>query len=147
MIAVTRGACSRSLRNPGLGGILVYLREFVTRSHETGYHVAASVLYPGSMQFVAEAILPSYLEALQKALEDAIRRLPPGGPRRVLVRLRRRLGKPATAPRFESLHRLASMGEAQGWLTTEESITIRKLAYRCSFYLRRSSASRADNPE
>ena len=45
----------------------------------------------------------------------------------------------------ESLHRLASMGEAQGWLTTEESITIRKLAYRCSFYLRRSSESTSVN--
>jgi len=102
-------------------------------------------LYPGSMQFVAEAILPSYLEALQKALEEAIGRLPPGGPRRILARLRRRLKKPATAPRFESLHRLASIGEAQGWLTTEESITIRKLAYRCSFYLRRSSESKLEN--
>ena len=30
---------------------------------------------------------------------------------------------------------------AQGWLTTEETITIRKLAYRCSFYLRRSAES------
>jgi hypothetical protein len=119
----------------------VHLREFVTRLHETGYRMDASLLYPGSMQFVAEAILPSYLQALQKALEDAIRRLPPGGPRRILARLRRRLGKPATAPRFESLHRLATMGEAQGWLTTEESITIRKLAYRCSFYLRRSAES------
>ena len=124
-----------------------YLRDFVTRSHETGYHVDASLLYPGSMQFVAEAILPSYLEALQKALEDAIRRLPPGGPRRILARLRRRLGKSATAPRFESLHRLAGLGEAQGWLTTEESIIIRKLAYRCSFYLRRSSESKSDTPD
>jgi hypothetical protein len=119
----------------------VHLREFVTRLHETGYRMDATLLYPGSMQFVAEAILPSYLEALQKALEDAIHRLPPGGPRRILARLRRRLGKPATAPRFESLHRLATMGEAQGWLTTEESITIRKLSYRCSFYLRRSAES------
>ena len=99
----------------------------------------ASLVYPGPMQFVAEAILPSYLEALQKALEEAISRLPPGGPRRILARLRRRLRKPATAPRFDSLHRLAAMGEAQGWLTAEEAITIRKLAYRCSFYLRRSS--------
>ena len=106
-----------------------------------GYHLDASLPYPGRMQFVAEAILPSYLEALQKALEDAIGRLPPGGPRRILARLRRRLRKPATAPRFESLHRLATMGEAQGWLSTDEAITIRKLAYRCSFYLRRSAES------
>lgn len=96
--------------------------------------------YTGAMQFVAEAILPTYLEALQRALDNAVERLPPGGPRRMLTRLRRRLGKPATAPRFESLHRLAAMGEAQGWLSTDEAIVIRKLAYRCAFYLRRSKA-------
>jgi hypothetical protein len=106
-----------------------------------GYHLEASLPYHGRMQFVAEAILPSYLEALQKAIEDAISKLPPGGPRRILARLRRRLKKPATATRFESLHRLATMGEAQGWLTTDDAITIRKLAYRCAFYLRRSSSS------
>jgi hypothetical protein len=106
-----------------------------------GYYLEASLPYHGRMQFVAEAILPSYLEALQKAIEDAIGRLPPGSPRRILARLRRRLKKPATAPRFESLHRLATMGEAQGWLTTDEAITISKLAYRCSFYLRRSAES------
>lgn len=93
--------------------------------------------YSGSMQFVAEAILPTYLEALQRALDNAVQRLPQGAPRRILTRLRRRLGKPDTAPRFESLHRLATLGEAQGWLSTHEAITIRKLAYRCSFYLRR----------
>ena len=90
------------------------------------------------MRFVAEAILPSYLEALEKALDDAFERLPPGAPKELVARLRRRLGKPETAPRFESLHRLATLGEAQGWLSTGEAITIRKLAYRCSFYLRRS---------
>jgi hypothetical protein len=98
----------------------------------------ATLQYSGDMRFVAEAILPSYLEALQKALDDAFTRLPPGATRRILARLRRRLRKPATAPRFESLHRLATMGEAQGWLSTDEAITIRKLAYRCSFYIRRS---------
>ena len=59
-----------------------------------GYHLEASLPYPGRMQFVAEAILPSYLEALQRAIEDAIGRLPPGGPRRILARLRRRLTLP-----------------------------------------------------
>ena len=91
------------------------------------------------MQFVAEAILPTYLEALQRALDNAVERLPRGAPRRILTRLRRRLSKPNAAPRFESLHRLATLGEAQGWLTAHEAITIRKLAYRCSFYLRRAS--------
>lgn len=97
------------------------------------------------MRFVAEAILPTYLEALEKALEGALERLPPGATRRIIARLRRRLRKPATAPRFDSLHRLATMGEDQGWLSTDEAITIRKLAYRCAFYLRRSSES-SDNP-
>ena len=94
--------------------------------------------YSGAMQFVAEAILPTYLEALQRALDNAVQRLPQGTPRRILTRLRRRLTRADTAPRFESLHRLATLGEAQGWLTTHEAITIRKLAYRCSFYLRRA---------
>lgn len=104
-----------------------------------GYHFEASLQYPGHMQFVAEAILPGYLQALERALDDAIERLPPGATRQIIARLRRRLKKPATAPRFDSLHRLATLGEAQGWLSTDEAITIRKLAYRCSFYLRRSS--------
>lgn len=93
------------------------------------------------MKFVAEAILPGYLEALQHALDDALERLPNGNTREILVRLRRRLGRPDTAPRFDSLHRLATLGEAQGWLSAGEAITIRKLAYRCSFYLRRSRES------
>ncbi len=103
-----------------------------------GYYPDVTLGYTGHMHFVAEAILPSYLEALQRVLDDAMERLPPGGPRRILARLRRRLRKPATALRFESLHRLVTLGEAQGWLTTDEAITIRKLAYRCSFYLRRA---------
>ncbi len=98
------------------------------------------------MKFVAEAILPGYLEALQRALDDALERLPMGNTREILARLRRRLGKPDTAPRFDSLHRLATLGEAQGWLTTSEAITIRKLAYRCAFYLRRSRESGAEGP-
>lgn len=114
------------------------LREFVTGLRERGYHLQADLAYTGSMQFVAEAILPTYLEALQRALDSAVARLPKGPPRRILARLRRKLGKPASAPRFEALHRLATMGEAQGWLTIDEAITIRKLAYRCAFYLRRA---------
>ena len=112
---------------------------------QRGYLVQAVLSYSGSMQFVAEAILPTYLEALQRALDNAVARLPQGAPRRILARLRRRLGKPDTAPRFESLHRLATMGEAQGWLSTDEAITIRKLAYRCAFYLRRSEIARPEN--
>lgn len=106
----------------------------------------AVLRYPGAMQFVAEAILPTYLEALQRALDNAVERLPMGAPRRILTRLRRRLGKPHTAPRFESLHRLATLGEAQGWLSIDEAITIRKLAYRCAFYLRRAEGPDGNPP-
>jgi hypothetical protein len=95
------------------------------------------------MKFVAEALLPGYLASLEAALDDAFDRLPPGSTRETLARLRRRLQKPETAPRFESLHRLATLGEAQGWLSPREAITIRKLAYRCAFYLRRSVESRS----
>ncbi|MGE0352422.1 MAG: hypothetical protein AB7Q69_04205 [Gemmatimonadales bacterium] len=90
------------------------------------------------MRFVAEALLPCYLEALQRALDDAVARLPAGTSRELLLRLRRRLSRTENAGRFESLHRLITLGEAQGWLSAEESITIRKLAYRCAFYLRRA---------
>lgn len=121
------------------------LRENGTRLRQRGYLVGAVLSYSGSMQFVAEAILPTYLEALQRALDNAVQRLPHGTPRRMLTRLRRRLTKPDTAPRFESLHRLASLGEAQGWLSTHEAITIRKLAYRCSFYLRRIDGANPDS--
>jgi hypothetical protein len=122
------------------------LRKIDTEVRQRGYHMQAVLSYSGSMQFVAEAILPTYLEALQRALDNAVQRLPQGAPRRILTRLRRRLTKPDTAPRFESLHRLATLGEAQGWLSTHEAITIRKLAYRCSFYLRRVQGPGPENP-
>jgi hypothetical protein len=92
------------------------------------------------MRFVARAVLPTYLAALQDALEEVVRRLPTGRTRRLLAGLRQKLGSGAGSSlrRMRSLHRLAMMGEAQGWLTADESITIRKLAYRCAFYLRRA---------
>ncbi|HXG45534.1 MAG TPA: hypothetical protein VNJ71_12350 [Gemmatimonadales bacterium] len=86
------------------------------------------------MRFVAERILPAYLAALSQALTDAADRLPPGRLRRALVRLRRRLGaggKPQA--RFAALERLVLIGEAQGWLTVEEAVILRKLGYRIQF--------------
>ena len=96
------------------------------------------------MRFVAEAILPGYLEALQRAVDDVVARLPSDDTRETLLRLRRRLGHGDSAGRFESLQRLVTIGEAQGWLTDDEAITIRKLAYRCAFYIRRAEAEEPD---
>ncbi len=81
-----------------------------------------------TMQFVAERILPAYLDALDRALEDAVARLPEGALRATLMRLRRRSGREGAWDRFGALHRLAILGEAQGWLRPGEAIVIRKLA-------------------
>ncbi len=86
------------------------------------------------MRFVAERILPAYLAALDQALTEAADRLPPGRLRGALVRLRRRLGRagrPET--RFAALERLVLIGEAQGWLSIEEAMILRKLGYRVQF--------------
>jgi hypothetical protein len=91
------------------------------------------------MHFVAERILPAYLAALSQALTDTANRLPPGRLRRALVRLRRRLGtggKPQA--RFAALERLVLIGEAQGWLTVEEAVILRKLGYRIHFLEQRA---------
>lgn len=39
--------------------------------------------------------------------------------------------------RVRSLHRLAILGEARGWLDAGEAIVLRRLAFRLSFYLKR----------
>ena len=93
------------------------------------------------MQFVAERILPAYLDALDRALEDALARLPEGALRATLMRLRRRGGREGAWDRFGALHRLAILGEAQGWLRAEEAIVIRKLAYRVAFLTMRAGSS------
>jgi hypothetical protein len=93
-----------------------------------------------AMQFVAERILPAYLDALDRALEDALARLPEGALRATLMRLRRRGGREGAWDRFGALHRLAILGEAQGWLRPDEAIVIRKLAYRVAFLTMRAGA-------
>lgn len=90
------------------------------------------------MRFVAERILPAYLEALDRALEDALARLPTGALRATLLRLRRRGARDGAWERFGALHRLAVLGEAQGWLRADEAIVIRKLAYRVAFLTMRA---------
>ena len=92
------------------------------------------------MRFVAERILPAYLDALDQALEAALARLPAGSIRTTLLRLRRRGGRDGAWERFGALHRLAILGEAQGWLRAEEAIVIRKLAYRVAFLTMRAEA-------
>ena len=96
-----------------------------------------------TMQFVAERILPAYLDALDRALEDAVARLPEGTLRATLMRLRRRGGREGAWDRFGALHRLAILGEAQGWLRPEEAIVIRKLAYRVAFLTMRAGGSQS----
>jgi hypothetical protein len=96
------------------------------------------------MHFVAERVLPAYVLALGQALDDAIDRLPGGSLRTALSRLRRRLGQRRTPLRLNALHRLATIGEIEGWIEPEEAIVIRKLAYRVEFYARRSQVSRSD---
>ena len=92
------------------------------------------------MRFVAERILPAYLDALDQALQAALARLPAGSIRTTLLRLRRRGGRDGAWERFGALHRLAILGEAQGWLRAEEAIVIRKLAYRVAFLTMRAEA-------
>jgi hypothetical protein len=91
-----------------------------------------------AMRFVAERILPAYLAALDRALDDALARIPDGSLRTTLLRLRRRSGREAAWERFNALHRLAILGEAQGWLRADEAIVIRKLAYRVAFLASRA---------
>ena len=88
------------------------------------------------MQFVAERILPVYVAALEEALDDALEQLADEKVRLSLLRLRRRLGTDGGRFRFEALHRLALMGEAQGWLDTEAAIVLQKLAYRVGLFQR-----------
>jgi hypothetical protein len=82
------------------------------------------------MSAVAERILPAYRSALDQALLDAARQLPPGRWRRALLRLRRRTAHGTGRARLAALQRLALVGEAEGWLGTEEAIVLRKLAYK-----------------
>lgn len=91
------------------------------------------------MRFVAERVLPAYLQALEQALDAAVGRLPAGRVRWALLRLRRRLASDGGRLRFGALHRLATIAEVQGWLEPEEAIVIRKLAYRVAFYARRAA--------
>ena len=93
------------------------------------------------MQFVAERILPAYVRALEEALDATLERLPAGRLRAAVLRLRRRLTRDETSHRFGALHRLATLGEIQGWIAPEEAIVIRKLAYRVAFYSRRAEGA------
>lgn len=121
------------------------MRFLAPPSVKNGYRCPGPKAYAGSMRFVAEAILPGYLEALQRAVDDVVSRLPSNDTRQTLLRLRRRLGRGDPAGRFDSLQRLVTIGEVQGWLTDDEAITIRKLAYRCAFYIRRAEAEDGGN--
>lgn len=89
------------------------------------------------MRSFGEQILPRYLAALERSLDEAVQRVPAGKLRTALLRLRRRLRANPAVARFGALRRLAAIGEAQGWLEPEEAIVIQKLAYRVAFYAAR----------
>jgi hypothetical protein len=92
------------------------------------------------MRFVADRILPSYVAALDRALEDAARHLPHGRWRQVLLRLRHRSRRDSARSRLATLQRLAQIGEAQGWLSVDEAIVLRRLAYRVAVLEERAGA-------
>ena len=99
------------------------------------------------MRFVAERVLPAYLQALEQALDAAVGRLPAGRVRWALLRLRRRLDTDGGRLRFGALHRLATIAEIHGWLEPEEAIVIQKLAYRVAFYVARAEGvGKGDGP-
>ena len=86
------------------------------------------------MRFVWDWVLPRYVAELEASLRTILPRLPTRRHRR-LVRL---LARPLESRRLNALHGFANLAEAEGWLDPGEAITIRKLAYRVSFYLRRA---------
>lgn len=90
------------------------------------------------MLLVAERAFPTYVAALEQSLDQAVDRLPAGRLRTALIRLRHRLGHDQGHFRFGTLHRLAAIAEAQGWLCPEEAIVIEKLARRVAFYADRT---------
>lgn len=109
--------------------------------------MATAETYPDGMRFVAESILPGYLQALREALDDLLVRLPRSRPRRLLRRLRGRLRNGRGRYAFGALHRLVMVGEGQGWLSPADAIRIRKLAYRCALYLRKATESEGGRPD
>ena len=94
------------------------------------------------MRFVRDWVLPRYVADLEASLRAILPRLP----RRRHRRLARLLAPPLEVRRLNALHGFANLAEAEGWLDPGEAITIRKLAYRVSFYLRRAEQDRSPGP-
>jgi len=100
----------------------------------------------------SDAALRAYMEALSGELDRLAARLAPGRSRDAARRLRTVRGaldpeRPATTRRqIRALHRLAMVAEDQGWLTPDEVLVVRKLAYRIAFYLRRRREAGRDGP-
>ncbi|TFG51434.1 MAG: hypothetical protein E4H37_07900 [Gemmatimonadales bacterium] len=90
------------------------------------------------MRFVTDWVLPRHAADLEARLEAVLPKLPIQR-RGALQRLLRR---PLESRRLSALHAFATLAEAEGWLDAAEVITIRKLAYRVSFYLRRAERER-----
>jgi hypothetical protein len=94
------------------------------------------------MRFVLDWVLPHYVANLETSLRAILPRLPARRHRR----LTQLLAQPLEARRLNALHGFANLAEAEGWLDPAEAITIRKLAYRVSFYLRRAEQDRSPGP-
>ena len=94
------------------------------------------------MSHVADRMLPAYRSALDQALLDAARQLPPGRWRRALLRLRRRAGSERARARLASLERLALLAETRGWISAGEAIVLRKLAFRVAILEERAATTR-----
>ncbi len=89
-----------------------------------------------TMRFVTDWVLPRHTADLEARLEAVLPKLPIQR-RRGLQRL---LRQPLESRGLSALHAFATLAEAEGWLDAAEVITIRKLAYRVSFYLRRAES-------
>ena len=94
------------------------------------------------MRFVWDWVLPRYVADLEASLRAVLPRLPARRHRR-LVRL---LARPLESHRLNALHGFANLAEAEGWLDPGEANTIRKLAYRVSFYLQRAEQEGSPGP-
>ena len=91
------------------------------------------------MRFVTDWVLPCHVADLEGRLEAMLAKLPV----RRREPLQGMLCRPLESRRLSALHAFANLAEAEGWLDPAEVLTIRKLAYRVSFYLRLTEQVRA----
>ncbi len=86
------------------------------------------------MEFVTRWVLPRQVARLEHELARVLPRVPPPSQQGLAASVR----PPLEPQRLDALHAFADLAEMEGWLDPGEAITIRKLAYRVAFYLRRA---------